>query len=96
MSDHDLKRIEKLVWEILDEQRAIYHLLQVSVRFEQRIVNLLTPHSTTTAIANVFSGESPMANNALVFNVGQTSRLTPSPHSPMALRLLVAHSATSL
>lgn len=60
--------LEKLV--ILDEE--IIHELR-AIRRE------LEPKRITKSIANIFSGDAPMPNNVLVFNVGQTSIDTVTP-----------------
>lgn len=59
------ERGEKTSEHILHELRAIKHEL--------------APRSITRSIANVFSGDSNMANNVLVLNVGQTSIDTITP-----------------
>lgn len=60
--------LEKLV--ILDEE--IIHELR-AIRRE------LEPKRITKSVANIFSGVTPMPNNVLVFNVGQTSIDTITP-----------------
>lgn len=55
-----------LLMDIAAEQIASKQLLQ-------QIVDNTNPRPITVSVANVFSGDSVMANNALVFNVGQTS-----------------------
>lgn len=57
---------------IAAEQIAIKQLLQI-------IVNNTNPKPITVSVVDRFSGEIPMANGALVFNVGQTSIDTITP-----------------
>lgn len=44
----------------------------------EEILYYVKPHRLTHSVANIFSGDSIMANNELVFNVGQTAIDTPT------------------
>jgi hypothetical protein len=75
--------------EILDELQETHGLLSTSFanlyaqlqsqgQLLQQIADDLAPEPLTASIANIFTGDS-MANNVLVFNVGQTSTDTVTP-----------------
>lgn len=71
-----LKRLLRETEENTKQQARILHI----VREIKREIKSSIPASTLTkSIANRFSGDSIMANNALVFNVGQTSIDTITP-----------------
>jgi hypothetical protein len=57
----------------------LIELERAELRSLREIANELKPKHLTASISNVFTGESPMANNVLVFNVGQTSIDTITP-----------------
>ena len=64
---------ERQILEILERQRQTLDELRCLNHKIERIERRLEPQLITSTVANVFSGVSIMANNALVFNVGQTS-----------------------
>lgn len=67
--------------EILDEQSEQTGLLQQQTALLTQIAADLAPvlETLTASIAISFTGDSAMANNALVFNVGQTSTASIQP-----------------
>ena len=58
--------------KVTDILHRILHVLE-------RIERELAPKTLTASVANIFSGEIPMADNVLVLNVGQTSIDTLTP-----------------
>lgn len=78
---HELEsRLEHLERELKDLRREMRNdAVQVRQTLLQ-IVHLLKPkHVITASVVDVFSGDPPMANGSLVFNVGQTSTDTVTP-----------------
>jgi hypothetical protein len=67
---HHRRRPNNLDEEILRKEDEILHELE-ELRHDQNRI--------THSVVNIFSGDSKMANNALVFNVGQTSTDTLTP-----------------
>lgn len=65
-NDEILRDIRLLLMTLVAEQFASKQLLQ-------QIVDNTNPKPLTARVANIFSGDSVMANNVLVLNVGQTS-----------------------
>lgn len=65
--------------EILHVQEEILREMRETHREVEEIERRLHPKRLTKSIANIFSGDSIMANNVLVFNVGQTSIDTITP-----------------
>jgi len=63
----------------LDEQEETTAAIIANGRILQEIADGLKAEPLTTSIANIFTGDSPMANNELIFNVGQTSTDTITP-----------------
>lgn len=74
--DSKLLQTEK---EILRVEEEILRETRETHREVEEIERLLHPHRLTKSVANVFSGDTIMANNVLVFNVGQTSIDTLTP-----------------
>jgi hypothetical protein len=66
--DREVAEEKETLTKILHELRAILHVLQPP-----------TPAARTASITNQFSGDTLMANNTLIFNVGQTSIDTITP-----------------
>lgn len=66
-----LRRNERVLEHIAQELEGINCALEA-------ILSYVRPHRLTHSVANIFTGDSNMANNALVFNVGQTSIDTPT------------------
>ena len=72
---HHHKPEQRKNWQL----EELIELEKAELRSLREIANELKPKPITAEIANRFSGESSMANNALVFNVGQTSVDTVTP-----------------
>jgi len=74
------RRLEHLEHELSHLRREMRNdAVQVRQTLLQ-IVHLLKPkHVITASVVDVFSGDPPMANGSLVFNVGQTSTDTVTP-----------------
>jgi hypothetical protein len=82
MFDHEGKTLEKILGVLEDNQKLLMVLVAeqlASKQLLQKIVANTNPRTITVSVANIFSGASTMANNALVFNVGQksTDNITP-------------------
>ena len=79
---HQESHEAKILEEILRSQRETLHRLEhvehTLLRIEREI-HPPQPPTLTAAIAVEFSGETPMSNNALVLNVGQTSQASIQP-----------------
>ena len=71
MLGHD-NEVRRLLQEILHQERHNGRVLE-------HMEHELLPHRISKSVANIFSGDSTMANNALVLNVGQTSIDTITP-----------------
>lgn len=65
--------------EILRTEREILRETRETHREVEEIERRLYPHKLTASVVNIFSGDSPMADNVLVLNVGQTSIDTLTP-----------------
>lgn len=79
---HEERMIENGIKEILHFQReTLQRIEQVERtvhRIERELISL-QPKPLTASVANVFTGDFTMADNALVFNVGQTAIDTLTP-----------------
>lgn len=75
-SDQKILHVEE---EILHVEQEILRETRETHREVEEIEHLLRPHRLTKSVVNVFSGDIPMPNNVLVFNVGQTSIDTITP-----------------
>lgn len=74
-----LEAILKVARASLDEQKETTAAIKHNGRILQEIADGLKAEPLTSSIANVFTGDPPMANNELIFNVGQTSTDTITP-----------------
>jgi hypothetical protein len=60
-------------------ERRLEHIEKLAERIERQIERLLHPKQLTRSIAVRFTGDTPMADNILVLNVGQTSTASIQP-----------------
>lgn len=79
--DEHIEHGEKIARESLETQREVLDQSKAQTLILQQLLEDLAPEPTlTNSVVNVFTGESiPMADNALVYNVGQSSIDTLTP-----------------